>query len=109
MKSRQDVSALQFCTEWRSKRFLNASIKFHQDVSALRGELAVMNRLARAQDRKFEGSEGYAMARRLWAVEEGLRVARLTIASLEAEVGCVAQSLRACFPSSRNGSDNRSM
>lgn len=45
-----------------------------------------MNRLARAQDRKFEGSEGYAMARRLWAVEEELRVARSTIASLGAEV-----------------------
>lgn len=62
-------------------------IKSHQDISALRGELEVMNRLARAQDRKFEGSEGYAMARRLWAVEEDLRVARSTIASLGAEVG----------------------
>ena len=48
-----------------------------------------MNRLARAQDRKFEGSEGYAMARRLWAVEEELRIARSTIASLGAEVGGV--------------------
>lgn len=46
-----------------------------------------MRRLARAQDRKFEGYEGYAMARRLWVAEEELRVARSTAASLGTEVG----------------------
>lgn len=63
--------------------------KPRQDVCALRGELEVINRLARAQDRKFEGSDRYAMAHRLWAVEEDLRVARSTIAFLGAEVGWV--------------------
>lgn len=53
---------------------------------ALRGELAVMQRLARAQDRKFEGSSGYALARRLWAAEEELRLARSTISALGVEV-----------------------
>ena len=69
----------------QSKRVVNVS-KSHQDVRALRGELEVMNRLARAQDRKFESSDRYTMARRLWAVEEDLRVARSTIAFLGAEV-----------------------
>lgn len=45
-----------------------------------------MNRLARAQDRKFEGSQGYALARRLWLAEEELRLARSTISALGAEV-----------------------
>lgn len=45
-----------------------------------------MQRLARAQDRKFEGSSGYAMARRLWAAEEELRLARSTVSALGAEV-----------------------
>lgn len=45
-----------------------------------------MNRLARAQDRKFEGSQGYALTRRLWLAEEELRLARSTISALGAEV-----------------------
>lgn len=45
-----------------------------------------MQRLARAQDRKFEGSEGYAMARRLWAAEEELRMTKSTVSALGAEV-----------------------
>lgn len=69
-----------------------------------------MNRLARAQDRKFEGSEGYAMARRLWAVEEDLRVARSTIASLGAKVGVrVGPSFDICCRSSWKGSDRHSV
>lgn len=58
----------------------------YQDIAALREELSVMQRLARAQDRKFEGSSGYAMARRLWAAEEELRLARSTASALGAEV-----------------------
>lgn len=57
-----------------------------QEIAALREELSVMNRLARAQDRKFEGSQGYALTRRLWLAEEDLRIARSTISSLGAEV-----------------------
>lgn len=59
----------------------------HQEIAVLREELAILKRLARAQDRKFEGSEGYAMARRLWAAEEELRVLRSKASSLAAEVG----------------------
>lgn len=57
-----------------------------QEIVALREELSVMNRLARAQDRKFEGSQGYALTRRLWLAEEELRLARSTISTLGAEV-----------------------
>ena len=66
-----------------------------QEIASLREELGVMQRLARAQDRKFEGFEGYAMAHRLWAVEEELRLARSTAASSVAEVRlyrCLARS-----------------
>lgn len=55
-----------------------------------------MNRLARAQDRKFEGSQGYALTRRLWLAEEELRLARSTISTLGAEVIYFLQRL--CFP-----------
>lgn len=57
-----------------------------QKIVALREELSVMNRLARAQDRKFEGSQGHALSRRLWLAEEELRLARSTISTLGAEV-----------------------
>ncbi|CAN0032149.1 unnamed protein product, partial [Ectocarpus fasciculatus] len=57
-----------------------------EEIVALREELSVMNRLARAQDRKFEGCHGYALARRLWLTEEELRTARSTISTLGAEV-----------------------
>lgn len=57
-----------------------------QEIVTLREELSVMNRLARAQDRKFEGSQGYALTRRLWLAEEELRLARSTISALGAEV-----------------------
>lgn len=57
-----------------------------QDISALRDELDVMQRMARAQDRKFEGSEGYVMARRLWTAEEELRLSKSTVSALGAEV-----------------------
>ncbi|CAM9206973.1 unnamed protein product [Ectocarpus sp. 6 AP-2014] len=56
-----------------------------EEIVALREELSVMNRLARAQDRKFEGCHGYALARRLWLTEEELRTARSTISTLGAE------------------------
>lgn len=59
---------------------------YKQEIVALRDELAVVNRLARAQDRKFDGSEGYAMARRLWVAEEEQRTARSAVTSLTAEV-----------------------
>eukprot|EP00903_Cladosiphon_okamuranus_P015241 g14087.t1 len=57
-----------------------------EEIVILREELSVMNRLARAQDRKFEGSQGYALTRRLWLAEEELRLARSTISALGAEV-----------------------
>lgn len=57
-----------------------------QEIVALREELSVLNRLARAQDRKFEGCQGYALNRRLWLAEEELRLARSTISTLGAEV-----------------------
>lgn len=57
-----------------------------QEIVALREELSVLNRLARAQDRKFEGSQGYALTRRLWLAEEELRLARSTVSTLGAEV-----------------------
>lgn len=57
-----------------------------QEIVALREELSVLNRLARAQDRKFEGSQGYALTRRLWLAEEELRLSRSTISALGAEV-----------------------
>eukprot|EP00752_Nemacystus_decipiens_P005204 g4723.t1 len=56
-----------------------------EEIVVLREELSVMNRLARAQDRKFEGSQGYALARRLWLAEEELRLARSTISALGGE------------------------
>ncbi|CAM9314510.1 unnamed protein product, partial [Hapterophycus canaliculatus] len=56
------------------------------EIVALRDELSVLTRLARAQDRKFEGSQEHALARRLWLTEEELRTARSTISSLGAEV-----------------------
>lgn len=65
-----------------------------QEIVALREELSVMNRLARAQDRKFEGSQGYALARRLWLAEEELRLARSTISTLGAEVTPSSAALR---------------
>lgn len=57
-----------------------------QEIVALRDEMSVLKRLARAQDRKFEGSQEHALARRLWLAEEELRIARSTISSLGAEV-----------------------
>lgn len=57
-----------------------------QAIAILREELEVLQRLSRAQDRKFKGSEGYSMARRLWEAEEELRVSRSTISALGAEV-----------------------
>lgn len=65
-----------------------------QEIVVLREELSVMNRLARAQDRKFEGSQGYALTRRLWLAEEELRLARSTISALGAEV---SRSPSVCF------------
>lgn len=57
-----------------------------QEIASLREELAIMYSLARAQDRKFDGSEGYAMARRLWTVEKELRIAKEAAASSIVEV-----------------------
>lgn len=45
-----------------------------------------MHSLARAQDRKFDGSEGYAMARRLWTVENELKIAKEAASSSKVEV-----------------------
>lgn len=71
-----------------------------QEIVALRDELSVLKRLARAQDRKFEGCQAHALARRLWLAEEELRIARSTISSLGAEVSrcCVPKVLMSIAP-----------
>ncbi|CAM9733200.1 unnamed protein product [Ascophyllum nodosum] len=91
--------------------------KREEEIASLREELGVMQRLARAQDRKFEGFEGYAMAHRLWAVEEELRLARSTAASSVAELARLREtqntqrqtfSRRRCGKSSGEGTRIRS-